>query len=69
MSFPCSVRVELTDAVSRAVQGVYDARASHQQNFKLMVDSLNSSVRLTYAKTTEREAVFALDKHRKKHGC
>jgi hypothetical protein len=64
----CSERLILADAASKAAQAVYDA-----QNVRQMVvlgpDNSQDDILLTQAKATERNAVAALRKHRKEHGC
>lgn len=50
----CPEKLKLSAAVVKAVDAVYNAK---------------SSVEKTKARIAEREAVKALDAHRKEHGC
>ena len=65
----CPVRLELSDAVSKAVEAVYRAKANQVEAVRDEIDSDPATVRLADARTAERNAVKDLDAHRKEHHC
>ncbi len=65
----CVDRAELAATVAKAVQELYDAKSELENVRALQLDPTNLLVKLSLAKAAKRDAVAALDKHRKKHGC
>ena len=51
---PCAEKLRLSEAVVKAVSAVYTAKSAKDKDA---------------ARTAEREAVKALENHRKMHGC
>jgi len=62
-------RVKLSDAVTKAVQAVYSAKLEEAKAIKERGSVTSALSLLADARTAERRAVHALDKHRKEHGC
>jgi hypothetical protein len=65
----CVDRAELAATVAKAVQELYEAKSELEEVRALSLDPMNLLVKLSLAKAEKRDAVAALDKHRKKHGC
>ena len=65
----CEEQVRLAREVAKAVEGVYDAKAGQGRAAKEGRNIADLALILAEARKTEREAVAALDTHRKEHGC
>jgi hypothetical protein len=65
----CPERTQLSEAVVKAVQDVYAAHSAYHLAIAEKRYTALTAVSLQDARTAERLAVAALDKHRKEHGC
>ena len=65
----CPERLKLSDVVTKAVQRNYSAKAAYDRAIKNKKDAAPFATELAAAREAEREAVSALDNHRKEHGC
>ena len=68
-SEPCAERIRLADGVIKAVEEVYRLRAEVDKAKKAKRDLGPLKIALTLARTRERNAVRALDLHKREHEC
>ena len=65
----CPARIRLSDVVARAIQAIYRAKSEYAQAVKNRQDLAPLKLPLAEARLAKRDAVKALDAHRKEHGC
>jgi hypothetical protein len=65
----CEERIRLSDAVAKAVQAVYTAKANQDRANREKKDVAPFTELLAQARSAEAAAVRALDEHRKQHQC
>lgn len=66
---PCSLRRDLSYAVTVAVKATYFARDAYNLAVKEKRNTGASAVALVVARKAERDAVRHPDNHRKEHHC
>lgn len=65
----CADRLQRADAVSKARQAVYEAKALKDQMSTQGIYVARYESLFNLAKAVETDAVAALRQHRKEHGC
>ncbi len=67
---PCVVRNELAAKIVKTIKETYDAKQNDLRKVEaLKHDPTQLILCVAKAREAEREAVAALDKHRKEHSC
>ena len=65
----CADRLKLSEAVTKAVEANYAAKVAQDEAVKSKRDVTPFAIAVANARKAESEAVEALSKHRKEHGC
>jgi hypothetical protein len=65
----CPERLQLSDIVTKPVQKNYAAKDANDRAVKNKKDVVPLAAELAAVRKAESDAVRALDKHRKEHGC
>lgn len=65
----CADRLKLSEAVTKAVQASYAAKVAQEEAVKSKQDVTPFVLAVAVARKAERDAVKALNEHRKEHRC
>ena len=65
----CEDLLQLSDAVAQAVDSVFREREKYVHAVRQKIDTALFAVTVAKARLAERQAIKALDEHKKQHHC